>query len=300
MKPTSMIFLVLSLILIFGGFMTCNVAKSMAASQGIPIYDTTFDSNGDAVYTYDISDTALNKLILNFSGVDVNIIGNAERSYIELKNFDVNSYRVTLSGGNVTVDGTVGFLSSLLDMSAGGIQFKGLRYFLLDKPDPERPKSVTVYLTSLSELKTLSVSLEKGTVAFENIQNSLDYSVSLNNADATFRNVISTSIASISASSGNIKMVGSRFVTINATIENGNATIIGNDILSYQRTSYQLSVKEAGNIVYNGGNAGTAYKATSPAPEATVFIDVDKGIISIDDGGFPAIAPASTQPSGVD
>jgi len=298
MKPTSMIFLVLSLILIFGGFMTCNVAKSMAASQNIPIYDTTFDSNGDAVFTYDISDTALNKLILNFSDVDVNIIGNAERSYIELKNFDVNSYRVTLSGGNVTVDGTVGFLSSLLDMSAGGIQFKGLRYFLLDKPDPERPRSVTVYLTALSELKSLNVSLKQGTVTFENIHNTLDYSVSLNNANASFRNVISTSIASISASSSNVTMIGSRFVTVNATVENGNITITGKDVLSFQRTSYQLSVKETGNILYNGGNAGTAYKATSPAPESTVFININKGTISIDDGGLPAISPDSPESNG--
>ena len=39
MKPTSLIFLALSLILLVGGFMVCGVAKSMAKNQGIRIYD---------------------------------------------------------------------------------------------------------------------------------------------------------------------------------------------------------------------------------------------------------------------
>jgi len=298
MKPTSMIFLVLSLILIFGGFMTCSVAKSMASSENIPIYDTTFDSNGDAVYTYQISDAVINKLTLNFSDVDVKIVGNAEKSYVELKNFDVNSYRVTLSSGNVTVDGTVGFLSSLLDMSAGGIQFKGLRYFFLDKPDPARPKSVTIYLSELSELKSLNVSLKQGTVSFEGIHNALDYSVTLNQADALFSDVISTSVASVTCKEGNVTFHGSRFITVNATVEDGNFTIQGDNVLTFQHTSYNMKVEESGNILYNGGNAGSSYKATSPAPEANVIVNINNGIITIEDGGTPAAVPEAPDMNG--
>ena len=91
MRPTSMIFLVLSLILIFGGFMTCSIAKSMAASENISIYDQVFDENGDAIYTYNISEQAINKLALTFSDVDVTVVGGASSSYVELKNFDVNA-----------------------------------------------------------------------------------------------------------------------------------------------------------------------------------------------------------------
>ena len=129
MKPTSLIFLALSLILLVGGFMVCGVAKSMAKNQGIRIYDQEINKDGDSVYTYNIADDTVTKLALKFSGIDVHIRGSESESYIELKNFDANSYSTTLTGSTVTVDGTVGFMSSLIDMSGGGIRFKGLRYF---------------------------------------------------------------------------------------------------------------------------------------------------------------------------
>ena len=293
MKPTSMIFLVLSLILIFGGVMTCSVASSMAVSDNVAIYDTEFDSNGDAIYTYSISDSAVNKLILNFSDVDVEIVGNAEKSYIELKNFDVNSYRVMLSSGNLTVDGTVGFFSSLLDMSGGGLQFKGLRYFLLQKPDPSRPKKVTVYLSAQAGLKTLNLSLKKGSAGIRNIHNTLDYSLTLNDAQLEVENVISTSVASMHCTNGDITVISSCFTTLNATVDTGKITLRGNDIMSFQRTNYDLSVEETGHIMYNSGNAGTTYKVTSPAPESNVIIKSKNGIIHVEDGGAPAITPTT-------
>ena len=290
MKPTSMIFLVLSLILMFGGFMTCSIANSMASSQNISIYNTHFDENGDLIYNYALSNTAIHKLALNFSDVDIRIVGNAATSYVELKNFDVNSYRVNFSGGQVTVDGTTGFFSSLLDMSSGGLQFKGLRYFLLDKPDPSRERSVTVYLSSLSDLTSLSVSLQKGSVSFQDIDNALDYNVSLNEADVSFENVVTTSVAAISGKA-NISIISSRFATLNATITGGNMTIRGNDVLTYQHTNYNVSVVENGSIRYNGGVAGTSFKATSPAPEVNVIVSIKDGSIVIDDSGAPAISP---------
>lgn len=61
MKPTSLIFLALSLILLVGGFMVCGVAKSMAKNQGIRIYDQEINKDGDSVYTYNIADDTVYK-----------------------------------------------------------------------------------------------------------------------------------------------------------------------------------------------------------------------------------------------
>lgn len=291
MKPTSLIFLVLSLILIFGGVMTCSVAKSMAASQNIPIYDTSFDRHGDAVFTYRVSDDTVNKLVLNFSDVDVKIVGGAASSYVELKNFDVNSYRVSLSGGTVTVDGTVGFLSSLLDMSSGGLQFKGLRHFFLDKPDPSRERCVTVYISESADLQSLSVSVKQGSVTLENIQNALDYNVYLESASATFDRVISSSVAGITCRKGDVVVNGSRFATLNATVDDGNFTVNGNNVMTISQTNYHLIVKNAGNILYNGGDAGSTYRSTAPAPESNVIVTVSNGVLTVNDGGDPPIAP---------
>ena len=178
MKPTSLIFLALSLILLVGGFMVCGVAKSMAKNQGIRIYDQEINKDGDSVYTYNIADDTVTKLALKFSGIDVHIRGSESESYIELKNFDANSYSTTLTGSTVTVDGTVGFMSSLIDMSGGGIRFKGLRYFLMEKPSGDQQKSITVCISRNSGLKSLNVTSEKGDVYLSDIAGGIEYSIS--------------------------------------------------------------------------------------------------------------------------
>ncbi len=298
MKPTSLIFLVLSLILAFGGFMTCSLAKTMAASDNVAIYDQVFDENGDAVYTYAIADDVINKLTLTFSDVDVTVVGGAPTSCVELKNFDVNSYAVSLTGGNVSVDGTVGFLSSLVDMSNGGLRFRGLRYFLLEKPDPTRQKSVTVYLSDACDMRTLSVNLKSGNVTLKNLSGSYDYSVTLQEANVVFDHVNGSSVATISVSDGNVDVNESKFATVSASLENGNFTVNGSQSLSYQRTSYDLKTDENGSILYNGGNAGTEYKVTSPAPETFYIVSVTGGKITVVDGGSPAETPSdATDPA---
>ena len=92
------------------------------------------NKDGDSVYTYNIADDTVTKLALKFSGIDVHIRGSESESYIELKNFDANSYSTTLTGSTVTVDGTVGFMSSLIDMSGGGIRFRACAISLWKSP----------------------------------------------------------------------------------------------------------------------------------------------------------------------
>ena len=290
MKPTSMIFLVLALILVFGGFMTCNIAKSMAASQNIPLYDQEFDENGDAVYRYAIADDSVTKLNLVFSDIDVTVIGGAPSSYVELKNFNVTSYRTTLSGGTVTVNGTASLTSSLIDMSGGGIRFRGLRYFLLKKPAENSVRSATVYISKDAMLQTVSLTLTNGKAFFSGISNSIDYSVILTNADVLFDRVTTMSVANLNVTDGNVDMTSSRFVSVTANIKNGNFTLQGGNAIQNGTVSYDLSVADAGTIRYNGGAVGSSYKVTSAAPECLIKVNLQNGNIDVSDGGDPVIA----------
>ncbi len=291
MKPASMIFLVLAVILIFGGFMTCRVAKSMAETRGVKIYEQEFNDKGDAIYTYAIADDSVNKLNLTFSDIDVTVVGGAFSSYVELMNFDVTSYRTTLSGGNVTVDGTASLTSSMIDLSDGGIQFRGLRYFLLKKPDPESKRSAVIYLSDNSVLRSLTVTIKKGSVTFRNLPNSLDYTLVLQDADASFYSVSSTSVANINATNSDIFMDSSKFATVSANLKGGSFRMEGGSVITNGVASYDLSVSEEGTIHFNGGLAGETYRVTSPAPECLFKIDMLGGTIEINDGGVPAVTP---------
>ncbi len=299
MKPTSMIFLVLSVILFFGGFMVCRLGVSMAESEQIAIYAQDFDANGDAVYTYALTDDVVQKLVLNFKDVDVTVIGGAASSYVELKNFDVHSYSVSMNSGTVTVNGASGFLSSLIDTSGGGISFKGLRYFFQEKPDPSRPKSVTVYLTDTTTLSGLTANVSKGSFTMRNVNVGIeDCIVNLTEADGEFNRVNTEKLAQITAADCDVRVINSKFVLVDAKVTDGSFYVNGVESLAFQNTDYDLKIEESGAIRYNGGYGGLAYNISAPLPEYAYRISVTNGEIDIKDGGLAADVPLpETEPA---
>lgn len=305
MKPTSLIFLALSLILLVGGFMVCGVAKSMAKNQGIRIYDQEINQEGDSVYTYNIANDTVTKLSLKFSDIDVHIYGTENESYVELKNFDANSYSTTLTGSSVSVDGTVGFMSSLVDMSGGGVRFKGLRYFLMKKPSGDRQKSVNVYISGNSGLKSLSVTSENGDVYLSGITGGIEYSVSTTNSDI-FLDGIRTpdienvnSFATLTTVKGNITVKSSSMQLIKMTAEEGNITVdAASGTVSSDYITYDIKATE-GAINYNGTDYEGELKITSPDEKSKIKADITKGVVRITDassGGNDSGNGSETEP----
>lgn len=289
MKPTSLIFLALSLVLLIGGFMVCGIAKSMAKDQGVRIYDQEINSEGDSVYTYNIADDTITKLSLKFSGVDVHIYGTQNESYVELKNFDANSYSTTLTGSSVSVDGTGGLLSSLVDRSSGGITFKGLRYFLMKRPSADRPKSVNVYISNGTGLKTLTVNSVGGDVYLSGITGGIEYNVNTEESDI-FLDGIRTpdienvnSFATLTTVKGNITVKASSMQLIKMTAQEGNITVDSTSgAVSSDYISYDITANEAA-INYNGNDFEGELKITSPAEKSKIKADIIKGVIRITD-----------------
>lgn len=246
MKPTSYIFLVLSAILLFGGIVTCSLAQSMADSENTQIFEQSIDENGDSVYVYNLTDEKLSKLELKFSNVDVKIIGSAEASYVELKNFSPYSYSTSLAGSTVSVDGTVSGISSFIDLSGGGLKFKGLRYLFADKPASDRQKSVNIYISDACDIKSLSLNIQKGSVTFENIANSVDYNVNAKNAEVKFNNVSTKSVINLNISSGKVDVENTECVSLNVDITdaelNVNMSNISAECIYYEVKSTESAV----------------------------------------------------------
>ena len=248
MKPTSYIFLALSLVLLFCGWFTCSVAESMADAKGIQLFEQSINESGDSVYIYNLTDESLSKLSLTFASVDINIIGSSDNSYVELINFDPYDYSTSRSGGSVNVDGTISGLASFIDSSGGGFRFKGLRYFFAKKPQSSI-KRVNVYISDVSELKSLSLSLKKGSVTFKNIGNSVDYNVNVSNGDVVFENVISDTVINVGINNGDLKVKKTECSTLNVNITKGNVYV---DASNYLPEYLSYDVKSTnGSIAYN-------------------------------------------------
>ncbi len=289
MKPTSVIYLVLAVILFFGGFGMCRYAEKLAADRNQPIYDQEIAEDGSTLYTYEIDNTAVASLKLVFSGVDVTVKPSPdETSRVELRNFSVREYAVTLNGSSVTVDGTVGKLASLLDRSSGGIQFRGLRYFLLKDPDSSLKKSVTVYISEASKLNSLTVSETGGTLFLSDMSNPLDYSLSVSDGAARISGISTVSVAEISVKTGELDISGSSFNTLVVNSTGGSVRVTSNGSIQRSTTSYDLSVSE-GSLVYNGALIEDgSYKISQAISLSTVRITVSGGNINLTDDEIPA------------
>ncbi len=248
MKPTSYIFLALSLVLLFCGWFTCSVAESMADAKGVQIFEQTINEDGDSVYVYNLTDESLTKLSLTFTSVNIKIIGSSESSYVELVNFDPYDYSTSRSGGSVNVDGTVSGLASFIDSSGGGFRFKGLRYFFAKKAKSTE-KSVNIYISDVSELQSLSLSLKKGSVSFKNISNSIDYSVNVSDGNVDFDTVLTESVINVGLNKGNLKVRNTECSTVNVNVTDGTVSV---DMGRYapELLSYDIKVTN-GKITHN-------------------------------------------------
>lgn len=250
MKITSYIFLALAAILFIGGLMTCSVAETMAKAQNVSIFEQKKDKKGNSIYTYKLTDEKLSKLNLNFSNVDVKIVGSAKESYVELKNFDAYDYSTTLSGSTVTVDGTVSGLSSIIDLSGGGLRFKGFRYLFVNKTAKNAKRSVTVYISDSCDLSSLTINLEKGSVTVNNVYNKIDYNITVNLGNVSFNNVNTESVINLDVNSGEINVENTECVTFNANLVSCKTTI---DLTKLNHNYITYNVKtENSTVVHNG------------------------------------------------
>ncbi len=196
MKPTSIIFLVVSVLLIIGGIVTCSVAKDVAVTDGYILFH---DSDGGGTYVrQDFDATDINKIELVFTDAEINIYGGAEESYIEFFNFRDGLYRLSTSGNTLSLD-EVPNLKSLLSFK-GGFSFSGMRYFLRFGNAQLGPKKVNVYIGADSALKVITLSGDSCTVNAETVGIQADMDIAMDKSVTLIaRDIRTASALSISA-----------------------------------------------------------------------------------------------------
>ena len=94
MKPTSVIFLIVSVLLACLGVILCMTATSIANEQGIGLFDQVGDGDDNYIHYETFVEEELKKIVVKVSDVKVNVIGGAEESKIELVNFPNNAYQI--------------------------------------------------------------------------------------------------------------------------------------------------------------------------------------------------------------
>lgn len=265
MRPTSIIFLCLSVLLIVGGIVTCYIAAEMAADQGIELFETAGGENSNELITLD--DKSLNKISLVLKDADVNIYGDAEEPYIELVNY-AGSYSFAVSDGILTVDESIGFLQ-LLNFGEKQVKFGGLRQYLLRRDTEPGQKTVNIYLTGSYQLKQFEIKLDSGNVTVKGMKIRPDFTIKIGTGDLLFEQNKIHSAVTIDIGTGNAVLRETDLLSLEATVKRGDLSYFAHNF-AYQ--TYKITAGGGGEVFVEGESKGETY--TSSTPMAFIKVNV--------------------------
>ena len=211
MKPTSVIFLIVSILLASVGFLLCMTATSLATEQGIGLFTQIGDDDDNYIAIETFTEEELKKIVVKVSNVRVNIIGGAEESRIELVNFMNNSYQIQAGRSTLQISDNSG-ITGIIDIDNFKINFHGFRdylHYLFDyiAGRPQKDQVLNVYLTDEADLVNFNITVGDGDITISNMTTDCDYKIVIDSGVVDINNVNTDSSIQIeSTESSNIEI----------------------------------------------------------------------------------------------
>ncbi len=296
MKPISIVFLIISVILIIIGLLTCSFAKINAQAQGIQLYDVK-DDKGEIQNTFDFSNENVGKIEINVADADVKIVCGADSNKMVINNFSSTGYVCQVENKALVME--TGFnVLSLTDLAQGEIRFKGFRYYVNDffTGTTLAPKSVTVYVSDTFDIKVISVSTTNGDVVVEGADYDADILLSVENGNVLFKDIkTNSSVKGTVKGSGNITLENVNAHVSEMECENGTVkgSLTADEITvnamgdveifcenDMEKYNYDL-VAGKGKITLSGAELQNPHKTHNPNLTNKLKIEVQQGDITV-------------------
>ena len=184
MKPTSIVSLIIAVLLIILGLVTCMIAQNMANANGELLFSETREDG--LVNTVDLTESEISKIELLVADAEINIIGKGGKACIEFVNFRENYYNLSVAN-RVLSFSEIPDVMSMLKFWENGFTFKGMRYILNYAKDQEQTtdvkKIINLYLPSDKEIKIFEIGADTCTLSIEGMSSGTDYNLTVENAE---------------------------------------------------------------------------------------------------------------------
>lgn len=246
MKKTSIVFLVISVLLIVSGILIKGQGEKMAEKENIKLFRQELTDEGDLIETIEFSGEDVNKFFIELEETEVNIFGNSDKNYIEIINFSTLEY--SAYPNNHTFNIKSDLISSLTGRAEGGkFSFNGVRdYVRFEEHNPE--KRINIYLTSDCSVKSFTLNITNGNINITDVDLLCDYNINLDTGDIKCSETPTASLFMCTLKNGNVAINECFIKRTDIKIENGNITFSTPSAYIYDYTVEA----EAGKIVYNG------------------------------------------------
>ena len=225
MKPTSIIFLLVSLIIIMTGMLICHSAEVQAEEEGIQLFDTVVSEDNELVTEIPFGkDEVYNKIELVAGDANVYIYGGFSEPLIRLVNFEDGSFRQTTANRNITIDTTIDIMS-IIRFWESGFSFRGLRNYLHSfGKESKAEKSIYIYLPSDNDINIVNITLDKGSVEVSNFDTPIDFNIKIKEGDVKFTDFKTTSQVSADMDEGSLYFRDAYVGILDAVLADGNIT----------------------------------------------------------------------------
>ena len=252
MKPVSVIFLIVSVIMVIVGLLTCSFAMLQAKRQDVDLYDTKI-VNGQSEAEYDFSEDSLSKLQIEAGDCDVHIICGAEEDKVVMNNFSSAGYICEVSNGALIVEDTVNIFNITDIIENGKIRFKGFRYYLRDRKITAEGKSLTVYISDKFDIKIIDVKVGTGDVDIKGYTNNTDYKINITTGKFTASDITTDSKVSVQVGKGSVNLTHVAAKNLDVTLNEGSimAVVSANEITADAKHGSVRIESEADLSKYN-------------------------------------------------
>ncbi len=295
MKPASIIFLVLSVILIITGYVSCEMAETMAKSEGVSLYNESVDEAGNRVNTLYFNSNEYDRVEVNITEANVYLcIGDEEK--VVLKNYIEGSFTGSESGVSYIITDN----QSAIDMITSGnfnLSFGGIRHYWHDREILSRQKEVYIYTTEQTVLNGIDIVLGNGTLTIDKYKAAFDVmadvaegKVILKDSEANAFNVTGTNTV--------IEAEGCTAPSFHTDIKNGNVTLknvesslskikiqesgdVKAELLGPE-SDYIITAYASKNVTINGKNKGTQYPPENEEGESSETSEESTGTKTLD------------------
>ncbi len=206
MKPASIISLIIAVLLMVVGLVTCFIAQNIARDNG----ESLFSKQPDGSYRVEetLKDDTVKIELIDLSNVKINIYGNcdsedsahySETARIEFINFKENFYNLTYGGTTLSFDQILPNITSLAKSLISGGSFKGMRYYLnpdqlrefLKKEETEDDgKRIDIYLTShVKKINNIKIGTSGDCeILIDNVESGADFDITADRLKLTVTN----------------------------------------------------------------------------------------------------------------
>ncbi len=305
MRPASIISLVIAVLLIVVGLVSCFIAQNMAKANGEFLFSE--DRGSDLVTTVDLTDSETSKIELIASKVQINIYGRQDKSYIEFVNFKENYYSLSNANRVLSFD-EIPDIKSMLKFWENGFSFKGMRYIFNfnNTVDESKDKVINVYLSNDKEIKIFDIKSNDLVLNISNMTTGTDYNITTQNAVIDGNVVRTSSTFNINSSESDspaekvdLKLSTAliQYININAKELNLNADkfrCAGNAVIKSESGAISLGtisqldgltldlVSTSGKITLDGSEVMSPYTQTNvESSRGEISIHTDSSDISI-------------------